>query len=100
MTDDEILLKAIQKAVDSGLPGLPEINRIDYYDGVMRLEHDGHNSWLSIFNHDFARALWGEKWLKSTGPGLGEYEANDGWKHHLQNMVIADDPIKYLGDNI
>ena len=25
---------------------------------------------------------------------------NRGWKHHLQQMVIADDPIAYLGENL
>jgi hypothetical protein len=24
----------------------------------------------------------------------------ENWQHHLQQMVIADDPIKYLGENI
>lgn len=26
--------------------------------------------------------------------------AQRGWQYHLQQMVIADDPIKYLGENI
>lgn len=29
---------------------------------------------------------------------ISEYRA--GWRHHLQQMVISDDPIKYLGEHI
>lgn len=39
-----------------------------------------------IYNHDFAKALWGEKPL--------------GWRYHLQMMVVADDPIEYLGEHL
>lgn len=45
-----------------------------------------------IFNHDFAKALRGEKKII-----VGMIEP---WKYHLQQMVIADDPIKYLGENL
>lgn len=31
-----------------------------------------------LFSHDFAKALW-----------------DDGWQYHLQQMVVADDPIDY-----
>lgn len=49
-----------------------------------------------LFNHDFAKALWGEV------PNSGYLKAANKipWKYHLQQMVIADDPIKYLGENI
>jgi len=56
-----------------------------------------------IFNHDFAKALWG------GGVYANFYAGKHGdtidfkglnWQGHLINMVIADDPIKYLGENI
>lgn len=80
--------------------------------------------------HDFAKALWGEaRDIKSYKHILEgeyfddktpeEYEAivkagedqnhweeyipvykNKGWKYHLMQMVIAEDPIEYLGDNL
>lgn len=64
-----------------------------------------------IFNHDFAKALWGTGdtpnklyWDRKYASGTGgpEYDAFDGelWEFHLQQMVIAPDPLKYLGDNI
>jgi hypothetical protein len=53
-----------------------------------------------IFDHGFAKALWGEVRRIKHSPGLKvEYFARD-WQHHLQQMVVATDPIKYLGDNL
>jgi hypothetical protein len=62
-----------------------------------------------IVNHDFARALWGDAVLtneqvrlQSLWSGYDEYPNFDGepWQYHLQQLVLSDDPIKYLGDNI
>lgn len=90
MTEQQILEKAIQKAIDGG-----------WADGETWLNFTIWKAALPnvpsfIFNHDFAKALWGE----------GEIEENehisiqDPWKIHLQQMVIADDPIAYLGENL
>jgi len=55
-----------------------------------------------------AKALWGEaiplysQELKERGfsrGGSGQV-TTIGWQYHLQSMVIAPDPIKYLGENI
>lgn len=48
-----------------------------------------------IFNHGFAKALW-------PGPNKNypEYGPEFLFEWHLQRMVIAGDPIKYLGENI
>lgn len=58
-----------------------------------------------IYGHQFAKALWGE----DTQLGW-EFECDNcllptmdwlkAWEFHLQAMVIANDPIKYLGENI
>lgn len=69
-----------------------------------------------IFSHDFARALWGNdipkkdfkptyKWNERLGrynswSELQEIETRPAWVYHLQEMVISDDPIKYLEDNM
>lgn len=102
-----------------------------------------------IFNHDFAKALWGEfqatthedhnipaKWPHASDLlGYKDYQhipegllhclncgehwrhcnppfienaypcnliepGNIGWQFHLQQMVIAEDPIEYLGQNL
>lgn len=44
-----------------------------------------------IFNHDFAKALWGGE--IQVVPADPYTRVN--WKYHLQQMVIADDPIDY-----
>lgn len=36
-----------------------------------------------IYDHEVAKILWGED-----------------WQSHLQQMVVADEPIKYLGAHI
>jgi len=46
-----------------------------------------------IFNHDFAKALWGTDLTNVEG-----YQ-QAAWAHHLQEMVIADDSIKYLRED-
>lgn len=113
MSNQEILEKAIQKAVDNGWQY--------QYDGTtepLNRENALKLYKLFIFNHDFARALWGETpdpshlevYLVNGGGKVPSYTMVDqkkefakrhsGWQYHLQQMVIADDPIKYLGDNI
>lgn len=71
-----------------------------------------------IFNHDFARALWKKpnepdyfdiRGSMSGRKGHGSTDVMSkvtderwvfGWQYHLQQMVIADDPIKYLGEHL
>lgn len=51
-----------------------------------------------IFNHDFAKALFGDdmhtEW-SSTGPDWSPLIETDlyEWQYHLQQAVISDDPI-------
>jgi hypothetical protein len=115
LTDKEILYKAIDKAMDNGL-----------WDGRNKatiLIKDSWNEFISkvsfmgdggsidldyqaiIFSHDFARAFWGEKHSghqdlvrKRIGNYI-TYPIND-WQHHLQRMVIEENPIKYLSLHI
>lgn len=49
-----------------------------------------------IYNHDFARALWG----KEAPNNYCKLTDVDMWQYHLQQMVVADDPVAYLGENI
>lgn len=125
MTHQQILEKAIQKAIDGGwnligaeypiryeLRGIT--SNMQAFHGFLHV--DGHKTSHSqplivsdlIFNHDFAKALWGEKPVTFMQTHMQElWSANedltfDGtrWQYHLQQMVVADDPIKYLGENI
>jgi len=119
MTDKEILEKAIQKAIDGGWAGAYP-NQSDVSHLVLWAEL---NNWKVIkvlfssivgettkdvssviYNHQFTKALWGEKFINpeytdDTGSQvIGMHRT--AWKHHLQQMVISDDPIQYLKDNI
>ena len=126
MTNKEALEKAIQKAVDSGWK--------EPHGNTLRVDDDGRlfcfvngatdgirvygyqfNVEQLIFNHDFAKALWGEFGYVPEATYYFNYADKRGvvktkklflqssvsyWQYHLQNMVMADDPIKYLGENI
>ena len=109
MSDVDILEKAINKAIEGGwvrkrpLPNVSPDNLA--YDA---LDFGIPYANTIIFNHEFAKALWGEyhgQYGVSTYylPAQAPYDDADSieyWQFHLSNMAIAKDPIKYLGDNI
>lgn len=93
MTDIETLKAAWEKAIDKGF--VPIDNKHVIVTDNRTDIRFGYESW--IYDHDFARALWGEE--------VDWYDTNDDsfmprWKGHLQEMVVADDPIAYLKDHI
>ncbi len=107
MTNKEILEKSITKAIEGGWRDEWFLNRLNDYEW-----NDKENGWFDwehhvlatdfIFDHDFAKALWGSKreHMKAiTVNGKGSY-SKPAWKYHLQQMVIAEDQIRYLGENI
>lgn len=149
MSSQEILTKAIEKAIAGGWNYDGRIGKytkwrvaivedfthderpmFQIYDDSGYTETTWNFPQFSlIFNHDFAKALWGEdtnRLWKCPACGYSfeyykhnetqEYCPNDGhkakdvtepkpvweqkWADRLQEMVIADDPIKYLGENI
>lgn len=120
MTNQEILERAIQKAIDGGWKAPNE----DWYvadDGdelnLYYLTHSDSKGktyhllrpYELIFSHDFPKALWGSRWDENNGckvhntihstDSMGD-DYSDPDAYHLQQMVIADDPLKYLGENI
>jgi hypothetical protein len=109
MNKSEVLEKAIQKAIDAGWSPTMDVSRkwrvddiLNWYNlgpWAVRLEDD-INYLKFIFNHDFAKALWSEELWWTAHPGKSgesrrEYEL-PAWQMHLQQMVIAEDPIVYL----
>lgn len=84
MSNAEVLDRAIATANANGWKGSV------VYPSVYRSPEQ------LIYNHDFARALWGKEapsnYCKMTGV--------DMWQYHLQQMVIAEDPIAYLSEHI
>ena len=104
MTDDEILKKVIEKAEKNGfdLTGyLPAFSKTIIWDCRFEI----------IFSHDFAKAFWGEEIIETYGWDKGNHDDNTerelayfcytykkpAWKHHLQQMVLEEKPIEYLG---
>lgn len=80
LSSKEILEKAIQKASkNSALP-------YAYTMGEMLEE--------LVILQGFCKDLWGEQ-LRTD-----DFGRLPNWKLHLMGMVIADDPIEYLGRNI
>lgn len=115
MSNQEILEKAIRLAIDGGWKYQGKALEVyengsvflmDALDGDGKLLVEEPDYWnIIIFNHDFAKSLWGDRNIE-----LGEVETSDGsfhltvpapaWKYHLQQMVISEDPIKYLGEHL
>lgn len=95
MNQQQILEKAIQKAMANGFNGVLE-DVITYdKEGNQRLDQ-----YRLIMFKPFLKALWPEE---INGGGLVAKHnqiAIEWWQYHLQQIVIAEDPIKYLGENI
>ena len=110
----EILEKAIKKAIDGGWYNDAEShtfigNSVHFQMSEISSERKSYRD--IIYDQDFARALWGEEessyategGYTAVYPARREWEEPDMipvWQYHLQQIVIADDPIKYLGENI
>lgn len=116
MSKKEILEKAIQKAIDGGWKG-PFVTDyrstgIHQFDGVRYYNKVKATDFKSIiFNHQFAKALWGDEPYHHVASGDAQHNKNGeiigvranheyNWAYHLQQMVIAEDPIKYLEENL
>ncbi len=119
--NQQILEKAIQKAIDNGWEypfgaNCYEINkyvkaraeviafglRQEWQDTDSPGHLEGHWSIPElIYNHEFAKSLWGDKPIATSEVNsLKVWVASRAWQYHLIMMVVSDDPIKYLGENI
>ena len=109
ISNEEILRKAIEKAINDGY----NLNIWELY----RTELNTKDMIYSVlFSHDFAKAFWGMEnsccirhgdTLETDDNGEAycrvccddENEPSHtitGWQFHLQQMVLEEDPIKYL----
>ena len=116
MTNEEILKAAVEKAMESGFwkkeffrsdfNGLSRLNNhtatITTWSGELERDVEIKMSYKEIiFTHKFAKAFWGEsKCDCRIRVDHVEYcDKCDGfpsWRPHLQQMVLEEDPIKYL----
>lgn len=104
MTNQQILEKAIRLAIEGGwkeqgIKWMFQLHELaDNEDFDMR---NPTNFNVLIFNHDFAKALWGEGTYRQVTSYMRESVDRDfGWEYHLKNMVVAPDPIAYLGEHL
>jgi len=103
MSDQEVLTKCIELAIEGGWRGdLLGIKLESQDDGLVRVYWDGVEWSIKdvIYNHEFAKALWGEEIMYGVAfepdPNGETKDYGDMWQFHLQQMVIAPDPIDYL----
>ena len=87
MTREDILKKAIEKAVKNGFKINQYITELEKEAIDNCLIEPALINWQNrhyaiIFSHDFAKSFW-----KDTGIQ---------WEAPLMAMVISEDPIKYL----
>lgn len=105
MTPQQILTKAIGKAIANGWePNDGEHTTADFLNiKPHEWKYAGMKQsipWL-IFDHDFAKALWNTPIFAPAGELY--FATRDGkaeWQYHLVQMVVAEDPIAYLGENL
>lgn len=114
MKNNAIIAKAIRTAILKGFDIYGEfhsfyMDQITAEPKVMFMSHGlsySYSLYSIIFSPSFAKALWGDKLCRLdtifTGfDGPIKKQSNiKYWQYHLQQMVISDYPIKYLGDNI
>jgi len=112
MSDQEILQKACSKAIEGGWRMDKEWAKQFKINKVEGVNHYIINPNIVIYNHKFAKALWGDgqaglseangHWYTQISPydERSYIEVLDLWEYHLQQMVIDEDPIKYLGENL
>ncbi len=88
MTNEQILKKAIKKAVKNGW----KRNDVEWIERMIFVgEYDA-----IIYKKDFAKAFWGEKQKMGFVPYEDKGRYTYEWEFHLQQMVISENPIKYL----
>lgn len=92
MTDEEILIKAIEKVIEGGF-NVPK-ERLNEYLSLITLA----DIYGIIFKHSFAKALWGEEPISVhiNTAQMGGDVTLPAYKYHLQQMVIEENPIRYL----
>jgi hypothetical protein len=109
LSDQEVLTRLFERVIKDGWrfplgPDFLPINIIESTRGMTYSlwNHGDYEAWEEvaveaiIYNHDFAKALWGDeyKWWRTSFAEESSYV--EAWQHHLSEMVIADDLIQYL----
>lgn len=105
MTDEEILTKIFKKVSEKYKVTLPEqMGQTMPMDKV--IEFGVH--YKILFDHQFAKALWGDIFLDNAGKekvftlkgkrklSISGFDVSPAYIYHLKQMVMLPNPIKYL----
>jgi len=72
---------------------------IVFTDGGGRVKNEQFYKGI-IFSHDFAKAFFGESTdtliVQNNCLNVKQVIDMNGWRYHLQQMVLEEDPVKYL----
>lgn len=109
MTDQDVLKKAINIALKKGM-NHKVIDEGTFYQTYARIKlrhgETYHPTGFSpkdcyglIFNHDFAKAFWGEEWFEYDFD-WDKSPKQLKWHWHLKQMVLEENPINYLRKHI
>ena len=106
MTNKQILKKAIEKAVKNGWK-IGDYNFATQF-ALNDYPKDMRSQYFIIFSHDFAKAFWGKEehqyhldddydyeWCEECGKLHSEHSEHC-WQYHLQQMVLEEEPLKYI----
>src|SRR4051794_40144609 len=99
MTTQEIFKKVIEKAVKNGFNnGMSSTYTQEEIIEFLTKDYEPPDVNTIIFNLHFAKAFWGDEEAKIEHQGwVQEYTGKPAWQYHLQQMVISENPLKYLG---
>ena len=93
MTDEQIIKKAIEKAVKNGYTAYSKnIEQVKdkerFLETIVKSILKEESVYEIIFSHDFAKAFFGEEITKA-------WKLYD-WQFHLSSMVLMKNKLKYL----
>ena len=106
MTNEEILKKAIKKAIRNVYKYTNDYLPCDSGDTLYYCQDDSEMLvdcdnlyFVVIFSHNFVKAFWNDYYISGIdyhGSGHGKKTKLIDWKYHLQQMVLEEEPLKYL----
>jgi len=91
----DILIEAVEKAINNKYkdPNLKE--NIGFY-------LDGKNYYSIIFDKEFAKSIWGKEVKRLPYEAAHPHIAESCilWQWHLKQMLMDEEPLKYLEKNL
>jgi len=101
MTNEQVLKKAIEKAVKNGFKYAPYTTTDGIHPVFIEIPEISIYRHL-IFSHEFAKAFWGEKEYTEQSEEMKKRKMIGGtrfvgnWRYHLSKMVLEEESLKYL----